>query len=92
MGHSVSISFPCLGVTPYAYQHPPMSRAWMDVDDDNMHWWQGLGAPIGSVVAGPKAFIARVHRYRKMLGGGMRQAGIIAAPGQPPLPCFLRSA
>lgn len=40
-----------------------------------------MGAPIGSMVAGPKAFIARVHKYRKMLGGGMRQAGIIAAPG-----------
>lgn len=55
-------------------------------------WPQGLGAPIGSMVAGPKAFIARVHKYRKMLGGGMRQAGIIAAPGQWPVPCFLSSA
>ena len=52
---------------------------------------QGLGAPIGSMVAGPKAFIARVHKYRKMLGGGMRQAGIVAAPGQWPVPCFLSS-
>ena len=33
------------------------------------------------MVVGPKTFIARVHKYRKMLGGGMRQAGIIAAPG-----------
>ncbi len=33
------------------------------------------------MVAGPKDFIARVRKYRKMLGGGMRQAGIIAAPG-----------
>ncbi len=32
-------------------------------------------------VAGPKDFIKRVHRYRKMLGGGMRQSGILAAPG-----------
>ena len=40
-----------------------------------------MGAPIGSMVAGPKDFIARVRKYRKMLGGGMRQAGIIAAPG-----------
>ena len=37
---------------------------------------------MGSMVVGPKAFIARVHKYRKMLGGGMRQAGIIAAPGK----------
>lgn len=42
---------------------------------------KGMGAPIGSMVAGPKDFIARVRKYRKMLGGGMRQAGIIAAPG-----------
>lgn len=42
---------------------------------------KGLGAPVGSMVVGSKTFIARVHKYRKMLGGGMRQAGIIAAPG-----------
>lgn len=42
---------------------------------------KGLGAPIGSLVAGSKDFINRVHRFRKMFGGGMRQAGIIAAAG-----------
>lgn len=42
---------------------------------------KGLGAPIGSLVAGPKSFIQRVHRFRKMFGGGMRQVGIIAAAG-----------
>jgi len=42
---------------------------------------KGLGAPIGSLVAGSKAFIDRVHRFRKMFGGGMRQVGIIAAAG-----------
>ena len=42
---------------------------------------QGLGAPVGSIVAGPKALIQRVHRLRKMLGGGMRQVGVLAAPG-----------
>jgi len=40
---------------------------------------KGLGAPIGSAVAGTKETIKRVHRFRKMFGGGMRQAGIIAA-------------
>lgn len=45
---------------------------------------QGLGAPAGSIVAGPRPFIERVHRMRKMLGGGMRQVGVLAAPGQPP--------
>jgi len=42
---------------------------------------KGLGAPIGSLVAGSKPFIDRVHRFRKMFGGGMRQVGIIAAAG-----------
>jgi threonine aldolase len=42
---------------------------------------KGLGAPIGSLVAGSAPFIGRVRRVRKMLGGGMRQAGVIAAAG-----------
>lgn len=42
---------------------------------------KGLGAPVGSVLAGSPDFITRAHRWRKMLGGGMRQAGIIAAAG-----------
>ena len=40
---------------------------------------KGLGAPIGSALAGPKALIDRARRFRKMFGGGMRQVGIIAA-------------
>lgn len=42
---------------------------------------KGLSAPVGSMVAGTRAFIQKVRRIRKMLGGGMRQAGVIAAPG-----------
>jgi threonine aldolase len=42
---------------------------------------KGLGAPVGSVLCGPKAFIEQGKRWRKMLGGGMRQAGILAAAG-----------
>ncbi|MFX0090978.1 MAG: low-specificity L-threonine aldolase [Candidatus Hodarchaeota archaeon] len=42
---------------------------------------KGLSAPIGSVVVGSSPFIERARRFRKLLGGGMRQAGIIAAPG-----------
>jgi threonine aldolase len=42
---------------------------------------KGLGAPVGSLLAGDKALIHRAHRRRKMLGGGMRQAGILAAAG-----------
>jgi threonine aldolase len=42
---------------------------------------KGLGAPVGSVVAGSAAFIAEARRVRKMLGGGVRQGGILAAAG-----------
>lgn len=40
---------------------------------------KGLGSPVGSVLVGKKDFIYRAHRIRKMLGGGMRQAGVLAA-------------
>jgi threonine aldolase len=39
----------------------------------------GLGAPVGSALIGSREFILRAHRWRKMLGGGMRQAGVLAA-------------
>jgi len=42
---------------------------------------KGLGAPVGSILVGPKSFIERARKWRKRLGGGMRQAGVIAAPG-----------
>ncbi|HTU02692.1 MAG TPA: low-specificity L-threonine aldolase [Candidatus Sulfotelmatobacter sp.] len=42
---------------------------------------KGLAAPVGSVVVGTRAFIDKARRARKMLGGGMRQAGILAAAG-----------
>lgn len=42
---------------------------------------KGLAAPVGSLVCGSKEFIARARRARKMVGGGMRQAGILAAAG-----------
>jgi threonine aldolase len=42
---------------------------------------KGLGAPVGSLVCGSKERIWRAHRIRKMFGGGMRQAGILAAAG-----------
>lgn len=42
---------------------------------------KGLSAPVGSLVAGPADTIARVRMFRKMLGGGMRQAGVLAAAG-----------
>ncbi len=42
---------------------------------------KGLGAPIGSIIAGNEDFIERARKKRKKLGGGMRQVGVIAAPG-----------
>jgi len=42
---------------------------------------KGLSAPIGSIAVGNREFIDSARRYRKMLGGGMRQAGVVAAAG-----------
>lgn len=42
---------------------------------------KGLGAPVGSMLVGSKEFIAKAHRFRKAFGGGMRQAGVLAAAG-----------
>lgn len=48
-------------------------------DSASVCFSKGLGAPVGSALCGSKDFIARAHRIRKMAGGGMRQAGILAA-------------
>jgi len=42
---------------------------------------KGLGAPVGSLLLGPAAFIKKARRFRKVFGGGMRQAGMLAAAG-----------
>ena len=42
---------------------------------------KGLGAPVGSIIAGTQEFINKARLKRKIMGGGMRQAGVIAAPG-----------
>lgn len=49
------------------------------VDSATLCFSKGLGAPVGSVLCGSKDFIDRANRWRKMVGGGMRQGGIIAA-------------
>ncbi len=48
-------------------------------DTVSMCFSKGLGAPVGSVVAASTETVGRVHRFRKMFGGGMRQAGVLAA-------------
>jgi len=52
-----------------------------NIDSMQVCLTKGLGCPLGSFVAGSREFIAKVDRARKRLGGGMRQAGIIAAAG-----------
>jgi threonine aldolase len=60
-----------LGVSP---------QAWTRYADSVMiAFSKGLCCPVGSVLAGSAAFIREAHRVRKMLGGGMRQAGVLAA-------------
>ncbi len=62
------------GVAPTAYTR--------HADSATICFSKGLGAPVGSAVAGSAAFIAQAKRARKMFGGGMRQAGILAAAAE----------
>ncbi|MCG3131101.1 MAG: L-allo-threonine aldolase [Phycisphaerae bacterium] len=57
----------------------PIAEWAKPFDTVSMCFSKGLGAPVGSIVAGGAAIMQRVHRFRKMFGGGMRQAGILAA-------------
>ena len=59
----------------------PPARLVQEADSVSVCLSKGLGAPVGSVVAGSAGFIRRARRMRKVLGGGTRQAGIIAAAG-----------
>jgi threonine aldolase len=70
----------CLFNAAVALKRPAREFA-RDVDSVTFCVSKGLAAPVGSVICGSAAFIARARRVRKMLGGGMRQAGVIAAAG-----------
>lgn len=59
----------------------PLASLAADADSVCFSLAKGLGCPIGSVLCGSREFIDKARRYRKMLGGGMRQAGIIAGAG-----------
>ncbi len=61
------------GISPAQYAAP--------FDSISVCLSKGLGCPAGSLIAGSKEFIKRVHRLRKMVGGGMRQIGFLAAAG-----------
>lgn len=56
-------------------------RMVRDCDTVSICLSKGLGAPVGSVLVGTQELIAQAHRWRKMFGGGMRQAGVLAAAG-----------
>ena len=58
-----------------------VSEIARDVDSVMFCLSKGLGAPVGSMVAGSHAFVEKSRIYRKMFGGGMRQAGVLAAAG-----------
>jgi threonine aldolase len=57
------------------------SRIAQHVDTVSVCFSKGLGAPVGSALCGTKELVTKARRCRKMLGGGMRQAGILAAAG-----------
>lgn len=59
----------------------PVSDLAAQVDTVQFCLSKGLSAPVGSLIAGPADFIAEARRTRKIVGGGMRQAGVIAAAG-----------
>lgn len=60
----------------------PVSRMTREVDSVMLSLSKGLGAPVGSVLAGDQAFIEAAYRVRKLFGGAMRQVGVIAAPAR----------
>ncbi|MDR5854378.1 low-specificity L-threonine aldolase [Caballeronia sp. LZ062] len=57
----------------------PVSELCAPFDTVSICFSKGLGAPVGSVLVGSKALVDIAHRWRKVLGGGMRQAGVLAA-------------
>ncbi|MFU8795782.1 MAG: low-specificity L-threonine aldolase [Dehalococcoidia bacterium] len=59
----------------------PASALCENVDSVSLCLSKGLSAPVGSLLCGSRDFIDRARKFRKMLGGGMRQAGVIAAAG-----------
>jgi threonine aldolase len=60
-------------------QEIPLTAIAAHVDSLSFCFSKGLGCPVGSIVVGSASFVAQARRVRKMLGGGMRQAGVLAA-------------
>ena len=59
----------------------PVSEISRHFDSVSFCLSKGLGAPVGSVLSGSRALVTEARRWRKMVGGGMRQAGVLAAAG-----------
>lgn len=59
--------------------HCTLAELCAPFDTISICFSKGLGAPVGSVLVGSRPLIERAHRWRKVLGGGMRQAGVLAA-------------
>ncbi|KAL6079319.1 threonine aldolase [Balamuthia mandrillaris] len=84
--HSLAVHMDGARIFNAFASYPPSSSLSLaslvaDVDSITICLSKGLCAPVGSVLLGTRSFIQRARRIRKMLGGGMRQAGVLAAAG-----------
>ncbi|MDP4552765.1 low-specificity L-threonine aldolase [Alkalihalobacillus macyae] len=61
--------------------HAPVKEIAKYTDSVQFCLSKGLGAPVGSIIAGSSDFISQARKWRKRLGGGLRQVGVLAAPG-----------
>ncbi len=61
------------------FHHTDVAEITQAFDSVTCCFSKGLGAPLGSIVCGDREMIAQAHHWRKLLGGGMRQAGVVAA-------------
>ena len=78
MAASEPITFPAEPLK-YGYNEIQVSRPGAAADTVSFCLSKGLSCPVGSLLCGSREFVARARRTRKMLGGGMRQAGVLAA-------------
>ncbi len=81
-GHNVSVHMDGARIFNAAvYLETPANELTKNVDSVSFCLSKGLSCPVGSLICGSQDFIASARKWRKMVGGGMRQVGIIAAAG-----------
>lgn len=78
-GRTAPLDVPSSGEGPSPGVVAEARRLVAPFDTVSVCFSKGLGAPVGSVLCGPRDVIARARRWRKMLGGGLRQVGVLAA-------------